>query len=193
MNASRSVKKSHSREPRGLVRPPASDRALRSFLEVRGYVGVPLERNAVGHFQMRGSMSGLPALFLLDTGASHTVLACRRLAAFGLRQRKTAQKAGGLGTTVQAVFRARARSLALGSVEIGPRTVNAIDLSHVNAALTGHRSEAVDGVVGGDLLSALAAVIDYTGGVLYLKRRRSKIKSRRSEVVLAQPRASARG
>jgi hypothetical protein len=180
MKARRSSGRSPSARTKACARPPSSSRALRSFLEARGYRGVPLERNAVGHFQLRGSASGRPALFILDTGASHTVLDRRGLAAFGLKETKTKEKAGGLGTTVQAVSRARAKSLVLGGVEAGPRVVGAIDLSTVNAALTGHRAEAVDGVVGGDLLSAHAAVIDYAGRVLYLRSPRSKVEGRKS-------------
>ncbi|MCU0722376.1 MAG: retroviral-like aspartic protease family protein [Planctomycetes bacterium] len=172
MKTDRSAPKTRETRSGARARLLSPSRALCAFLEAQGYAGVPLERNAVGHFQARGSLAGRPALFILDTGASHTVLDRGRLAAFGLRERVTRQKAGGLGTTIHAVSRTRAGSLALGGVETGPRALNAIDLAHVNAALTQHRAQAVDGVIGGDLLAELAAVIDYAGRVLYVRSRR---------------------
>jgi hypothetical protein len=45
-----------------------------------------------------------------------------------------------------------------------------IDLAHVNTALTEHNADAVDGIIGADILEKGKAIIDYKNQLLYLKR-----------------------
>ena len=44
-----------------------------------------------------------------------------------------------------------------------------LDLSHVNTALTEHHAEAVDGIIGADILEKGKAIIDYNKHILYLR------------------------
>ena len=45
-----------------------------------------------------------------------------------------------------------------------------LDLSHVNTALTEHHAEAVDGIIGADILEKGKAIIDYGSKCLFLKK-----------------------
>jgi hypothetical protein len=53
-------------------------------------------------------------------------------------------------------------------------------LSHVNASLILHDCEAVDGIIGADLLKKGKAIIDYSTNTLYLKSKKGKNKKLRS-------------
>ena len=44
------------------------------------------------------------------------------------------------------------------------------DLTHVNTALTEHHAEAIDGIVGADILEKGNAIIDYKNKCVYLKK-----------------------
>jgi hypothetical protein len=45
-----------------------------------------------------------------------------------------------------------------------------LDLTHVNTALTEHHAEAVDGIIGADILEKGNAIINYEKKCLYLKK-----------------------
>ena len=45
-----------------------------------------------------------------------------------------------------------------------------LDLTHVNTALTEHNAEAVDGIIGADILEKGKAIIDYGSKRLFLKK-----------------------
>ena len=53
--------------------PPEVD--LAGYLLPRGFVAIPLRVKALGHFEIAVTVEGHTAQFLLDTGASHTVVA----------------------------------------------------------------------------------------------------------------------
>ena len=60
------------------------------------------------------------------------------------------------------------------SIEIGKwnnkkQQIVLFDLIHVNEALISHEAEAVDGIVGSDILKKGKAIIDYKSKRLYLK------------------------
>jgi hypothetical protein len=43
------------------------------------------------------------------------------------------------------------------------------NLTHVNSALTAHKAQTVDGIIGADVLKSAQAIIDYEKKYLYLK------------------------
>jgi clan AA aspartic protease (TIGR02281 family) len=149
--------------------PPPVD--LATFLAARGFVAVPLEVNAVGHFELSAEVNGQPARMLLDTGASHTVFATPSAARLGLRTAPAAERAGGVGSSDHATETATVEALRLGALELRGVAAWTFDLSHVNRALVARGGAEVDGAVGGDLLRPAEAVIDYARATLYLRAR----------------------
>jgi clan AA aspartic protease (TIGR02281 family) len=95
---------------------PAGD--LAAFLVAQGFAAVPLRVNAVGHFELAAEVNGQPARLLLDTGASHTVLATPSAARLGLRTAPSAERAGGVGTSDHATETTRIDELRLGAVRL---------------------------------------------------------------------------
>jgi len=45
-----------------------------------------------------------------------------------------------------------------------------IDLMHINMALTEHKTQPINGIIGADVLQKYGAIINYKDKTLYLKR-----------------------
>lgn len=147
----------------------ASAPDLAAFLRARGFVAVPLVVNAVGHFEVAAEVNGQPARLLLDTGASHTVLATPSAARLGLGTTPSAERAAGVGASDHATETASIDELRLGAARLRGVTAWTFDLGHVNAALAARGGTPIDGAVGGDVLRPAEAVIDYARATLFLR------------------------
>lgn len=142
---------------------------LSEFLKGRGYTNIQMEKNAVGHFEVQALVNDRPVRLLVDTGASHTVIARASVSKLNLAITESETKAGGIGTSEHAVAYGVVETLELESFHISSLPVGVIDLSHVNQALEAHGGRKIDGAIGGDLMGSRAAVIDYQHAILYLK------------------------
>jgi clan AA aspartic protease (TIGR02281 family) len=142
---------------------------LEGFLLSQGFLSVPIERTVAGHFQVEGRVNNHPAVFLVDTGASHSILSDSVAALLGIESQALQERGGGLGTTTAEVRTAVVESLGLGSLTIESLKLLVMDLSHVNDTLRQHGLRTVHGVLGADVFCSRAAVIDYGGSRLFLK------------------------
>ena len=142
---------------------------LAAFLLGRGFTAVPLRVNAVGHFELAAEVNGRSVRLLLDTGASHTVLATPSAARLGLRTTPSAERAGGVGASDHATETTQLDELRLGAVRLRGVTAWTFDLAHVNTALEARGGTPIDGALGGDVLRPAEAVIDYARATLYLR------------------------
>lgn len=91
---------------------------------------VVLERNAQGHYVARGAINGLPATFLLDTGATDVALPEALARRLGLERH-----GGGISQTANgpvAVWRTRLDEVRLGSLIL--RDVRAVILPSMQAS-----------------------------------------------------------
>src|SRR5262245_9316559 len=89
---------------------------LAGYLLPRGFVAIPLRVNTIGHFEMAVTVEGHAAQFLLDTGASHTVVARPSAERFGLDLSPSAERAGGVGTAGSVTETAVVKRLTLGTL-----------------------------------------------------------------------------
>ena len=64
---------------------------LKQFLENQGFQKIPLSVNKARHFELKLKLNGKYARFILDTGASHTVVDSAAAAKYSV----TAGKRGG--------------------------------------------------------------------------------------------------
>ena len=60
-------------------------------------------------------------------------------------------------------------SIKIGSWKKKKLKLVLFDLGHVNEALTAHKTQPVDGIIGADILKKAKAIIDYDKHRLYLK------------------------
>jgi clan AA aspartic protease (TIGR02281 family) len=147
--------------------PSAPD--LPGYLGAHGFLAVALRVNAVGHFEVDAEVNGRPARLLVDTGASHTIVATPSAARLGLHTTPSAERAGGVGATDHPTETTVVDELRLGPVRLTAVPAWTFDLGHVNHALVQRGGAPVDGAVGGDVLRPAEAVIDYARATLYLR------------------------
>ena len=92
---------------------------LNEFLSSRGYAPVPMRKTTVGHFEIEVQINNNEARFLIDTGASNTVVDQKSANRFSLPLGKSEETAGGLGTNTQTVS-----TCVIDMFEIGPLQFN---------------------------------------------------------------------
>ena len=142
---------------------------LYSFIKDKGFNKIKLKKSKVGHYHVEGKVNGKKAEFILDTGASASVLDQARIAYFDLKPKEHNAKASGLGATDFKVQRSINNKMILGKLLIGSYALKIIDLSHVNRALRSKGVKQIDGVIGADILNKKKAIIDCGNLTMYLK------------------------
>lgn len=136
----------------------------------QGYSKIPLKNNGAGHFKLTAKVNGKNGRFILDTGASHTVIDEASAEKFSLKiSGKTAKDAGGLGTDALKTRKSTGNELNIKGFILSKAVFAVIDLAYVNSALQKNGSEKIDGVIGADILKKHKALIDYSEKALYLK------------------------
>lgn len=141
---------------------------LASFLEKKNYTQIKLSKLLTGHLSLSAKVNGIPATFILDTGAGGTVLETKQAQKFGLISANTNNKAAGAGGGDMELQATSIKSFVLDSYRLVDFTVYLMDLEHVNGALRQLGISEVDGVIGADILSQGKAIIDYSNMLLYL-------------------------
>ncbi len=116
------------------------------------------------HIFTKGKINGKKVRLLIDTGASRTVFDKNRIIElFGSEVEfiKMEKLSTGLGTNTMESETVNLKELKLGRIKLKPYTAVVLDMVHVNQSYQMLHLPKIDGVIGGDILAALQAVIDY--------------------------------
>ena len=129
---------------------------------------VALDENSY-HVFLTFYVEGMKCRFLLDTGASKTVIdkafATKLL---GNKKIKTLNKeTRGLHSVASETSVVKVKSFVMGQIEIKNHLFAAIDLSHVNETYKSLKKPRIQGILGSDILLETKAVIDYGKRQLY--------------------------
>lgn len=156
----------------GVITENESEEQIQEFLEKKNYSKIPLSVNSLGHFEIEAVINGVKGNFIVDTGASGTVINDTDIAMFNLMTLSDDEdKAAGLGTTTLHVQKSKGNEILLSGFKIENWEVGIIHLGHVNEALVTKGSGNINGVIGADIMNTFDAVIDYKDKALYLKRK----------------------
>ena len=134
------------------------------------FQALPLERSRQNHLLIRAEINGKPALLGVDSGAPVSAIALNRVAHFGL----TPAKRGGEVPTRLRINGAYnnvviARGLRLGALNLVDEPMVAIDLGGSRRAAKLMKEQAIDGIIGADILFPTHAVLDCRNQMLILK------------------------
>ena len=123
------------------------------------------------HIMINGLVNGLKANLLIDTGASRTVFDLSRINHYQpeVKIKKNNKMFSGIGSGKIETFLANISLLELGEKKIENFDVVLFDLKVINQSYAIFDLPKIDGVLGGDLLKACNAIIDYKNGVLVLE------------------------
>ena len=134
------------------------------------FQALPLERSRQNHLLVRARINGKPALLGVDSGAPVSAIAIHRVAHFGL----VPAKAGGDVPTRLRINGAYnnvvvARGLQLGALNLVDEPMVAVDLGGSRRAAKLMNEQAIDGILGADVLFPTHAVLDCRNQTLILK------------------------
>jgi predicted aspartyl protease len=134
------------------------------------FEALPLERSGQNHLLVRAFINGKPALLGVDTGAPVSAIAITRLAHFGMvpvRAGSEIPRRLQINGTFNGVT--MARTLRLGVLNLVDEPMVAIDLGSTSRAAKMMKEQAIDGIIGADILFPTNAVLDCQAQVLILK------------------------
>ncbi len=143
---------------------------LEFYLGEEKYQRIPLSKSGLGHFHTAGSINGHPVVVLIDTGAASTVVDLHSAHNLGLTANKLTMTGGGAGGANLKIYDLPDAVLLLGGIKPRLRVLLAMDLAHVNEALSLRGESRVDVVLGADVLEIQQAIIDYGSSSLFLKQ-----------------------
>lgn len=137
----------------------------------RNYKKIPIRLNAIGHLEVDVNIDGINTLFLLDTGASNTVVdigfAKENLMEFDSMD----EMGGGVGTSQLSIFHKKIDLFKINNFEIKSFDLYATDFQHVKDSLAQKGiTQTCNGVIGADILIKYNAKINYNKKKLYLKK-----------------------
>jgi predicted aspartyl protease len=142
---------------------------LYQFLRLRGYTRVRLLTLPTNHYVVIATLNGTAGRFVLDTGASTTCVSTELATHFHLNPKPSEEKASSASANELDTKVAHHNELMIGSWSSKRRSVVLFDMQAVNHALQKHDIEAVDGIIGADILQSVNAIIDYKNDWLYLR------------------------
>lgn len=143
---------------------------LPELLKKEKYKKIPFKITKTQHLLIKASINGVKGNFILDTGASNSCVGFECIELFGLTAGKSKTQAAGAGATGMFTQLAKSNQLQIGSWKNNDFHLVIFDLSHVNEALTSHKTKPVQGIIGADVLVAGKAIIDYYNHCFYLKK-----------------------
>ncbi|TRX36350.1 retropepsin-like aspartic protease [Flavobacterium restrictum] len=142
---------------------------LQEILEKEKYYKIKFKITKTQHLLIKAKINGVSGNFILDTGASNSCVGFESIDLFGLDAKKSKTKAAGAGATGMFTQIAVANKLQLNRWKDTRFDLVIFDLSHVNEALMCHKSKAVHGIIGADVLLKGKGIIDYYNHYLYLR------------------------
>ncbi len=146
-----------------------SAKTLKDFLIEQGYTKIKLKLLKTNHFEMKAKINGVPGRFILDTGASNTLVNASHVDLFKLNVEESDVKVTGAGASNMDSKISKKNKLKIGNWSTDKTVLVLFNLSHVNTGLTSLDVEPVDGIIGTDVLRKAKAIIDYEKKYLYLK------------------------
>ncbi len=144
------------------------ENVLQEFLLSKGYKKIKLKLTKTNHFEVKASINGVKGLFILDTGASSSCVGFKSIDFFNLKVKDSNIKAAGAGTTDMTTQISKKNTVKIGRWKMENKNLILFDLTHINTALTTHNAQAVNGIIGADILKKGKGIIDYEKKYLYL-------------------------
>lgn len=142
---------------------------LQTFLLKQGYTKCKLKLLKTNHFQIKATINGKKGTFILDTGASSSLIGDHKIEEFNLLPEDSDIKATGAGASNMSTQISTVNTFRIGRWKKQKMPIILFNLTHVNDGLISQDTKAVDGIIGADILKKGKAIIDYQKKYLYLK------------------------
>jgi hypothetical protein len=147
---------------------PGGDNTAAVSLAANGWQAVPM-RMFEGHPVVPVAMNGVPALFLVDTGAPFSAIDSARCRSQHIPLRGQNFTMRAIHYETKAAQVGNVYDLKIGSLDLGQTLVAVFDLATIVGKSSG-ASQSVTGLIGSQTLERLQAVIDCNAMLLYIKQ-----------------------
>lgn len=128
---------------------------------------VPMQRDDFGLHFVPVRVNGHPGVFLVDSGASHTVVDHRFAARSLTNLTPSNLRLAWLGSQHHNAMQGVASDIQVGSYrQIGPYRIHVLNLDAINDAPARVQTMRMDGILGADFFITHKALIDYSTGAL---------------------------
>lgn len=144
---------------------------LSSLLRRKGYTRVQLKKVTSGHYICKIVLNGIPGVFIVDSGASHTCVGLDKETHFSLNSTKAEKQAASASSADMDTRQSDENHLRIGNWEYFKQELILFDMTTVNDALAQLDEDPVDGILGADVLHHTKAVLDYRRSGLYLLKK----------------------
>jgi Predicted aspartyl protease len=135
------------------------------------YIKIPIKLNAIGHLEVEVNIDNIKTRFLVDTGASNTVIDTGFAKENLMELASMEELGGGVGTSEMKIFHKQVNLFKINDFEIPSFDLYATDFTHVKDSLAKKGiTEPCNGVIGADILIKYKAKINYKKRRLYLKK-----------------------
>lgn len=146
------------------------NKKLDNLLRKQSYQKIPLEIYQSGHIVFELVLNNIDAKFLLDTGASGTILTVESIEKFNLQLEETEESGTGAGSENIAMQNSVNNSLVFKEKVINNKDLFVMDLQHVNNSFIELGHPSIDGILGADILTQHDCIVDYKGMNLYIAK-----------------------
>ncbi|MGP8216819.1 MAG: retropepsin-like aspartic protease [Bacteroidia bacterium] len=143
-----------------------------SVLTHNGYYKIALTHNKANHITLHAKINGIEGLFILDTGASATVIDEKQKDKFNIKIDKDSAQGEGVGADVprQQALDSKSNNVEISGLKLTGVDLCVMNLDDVTAAYKQLGEIVTDGVIGANILKSGNAIIDYKNSFLYLKK-----------------------
>lgn len=138
------------------------------FKSNKKYFKVKLTKISTQHLVVNAKVNFMDGLFILDTGASSTVIDEKAKKKFFIHSTGFNNEGVGAGASNLQIELSKDNVFSIGRLKLKNFDLAIMDLSHVNKALVNSKDKEIDGVIGADILIRNKGVIDYGSMYLYL-------------------------
>jgi clan AA aspartic protease (TIGR02281 family) len=125
---------------------------------------LPLVKTSDGHYQIPATINGISATFVLDTGATGTVIDSNKLSLFGINIK--ADKFEGVQLGSNESGKVEVWPIRIDTFYIGSKKVNINDIYANN--MKDQFDDTVAGIIGHDAIAAIGALIDIKSALLII-------------------------
>ncbi|MCQ2285998.1 MAG: retroviral-like aspartic protease family protein [Bacteroidales bacterium] len=126
-----------------------------------------------GQIVVSATLNGVRGRFVLDTGSGRTIIEQSKKEKFLITDdeiSQTSETAIGAGSSGIFLEIATLRTFTIAHQKVKNIPLFLMDLSHVNQGFAEAGIKAIDGIIGGDLLFTLHAIVDYSHMKLTLQK-----------------------
>jgi hypothetical protein len=166
----RRIKPGRAKGASGYVPDVERVKEVEQLMKQKGYSSIPLERVRAGYLTVQVTVAGQKLRLVLDTGAPRTVLDPERVKAANLEWKTiSSDRPGGNNTGPETWELAKIDGIDFEGFKTGALEVGVHHLLDINNSLGSVGDPPVDGLLGGNVLTAYSARIDYETLRLFLR------------------------